>query len=61
VTTSTTTTKARPAVRIAPFFWWLREADRQSATTKAYVALPGDYIPAGTADLWRTARPGAQL
>ena len=44
-------------VRI-PFFWWQNEAARTKPAAEkiSYLRCDTEYIPSGTADLWRTAR-----
>jgi hypothetical protein len=60
VSALTSSSPSRPLIARTPFFWWLRELQLQTTAREArpaYVASPDAYIPAGTADLWRSARP----
>jgi hypothetical protein len=52
----TASTAPQPRIRI-PFFWWLREARRQEQDSVEYLRSDTAYIPASTADMWRSARP----
>jgi hypothetical protein len=43
-----------------PYMWWLREATKdapaEAPEPDGYTPSDTDYIPSGTADMWRTAR-----
>jgi hypothetical protein len=51
---------SRSAIARIPFFWWRQQAAWPTAQrSRAAAGVPADdcYIPSGTADLWRSARP----
>ena len=51
------TAQVRPRIT---YFWWLREAraiTKPAAAAPSYVPADADYIPSGTADLWRRCAP----
>jgi hypothetical protein len=63
MTTLSSQPLSRSALARMPFFWWRQQADwpvRQRAG-KTAGRRPADdcYIPSGTADLWRSAKPHA--
>lgn len=55
---------SRSVVARLPFFWWREQTDwpARVPTSKSINSVPADdaYIPSGTADLWRSARPRPQ-
>ena len=64
MTTLSTESLSRSVVSRLPFFWWLEQADwparRPSGKNTGAVPADDSYIPSGTADLWRSARPRPQ-
>jgi hypothetical protein len=58
MTTVSVPSLSRSTIARMPFFWWREQAWPKQARPGAD-RLPTDdaYIPSGTADLWRSARP----
>jgi hypothetical protein len=62
MTTLSSEPLSRSVVARLPFFWWRQQADWPARKPSGTGAVPTDdsYIPSGTADLWRSARPRSQ-
>ena len=62
MTTLSSESLSRSVVSRLPFFWWREQSDWPARKPSRTSAMPADdsYIPSGTADLWRSARPRPQ-